>query len=306
MTTNFLTPRPAVPREVRTVSALGDSQAGDSGVATAVRTGFEPLESKLYPPPARVGAVVRTSLIGRLRASRTEPVVAIIAGPGFGKTTLLTQWADADERPFAWVSLDDRDNDPAVFLACVAEALHRIGAATAPLFDALASPGGASDTTLMARLGTAVLGMAPSVLVLDDVHLLRNRACVDAIATLIVHAPGGVPGGGRRSNRAGATAATTAGAGPGARRSGGRPGARFTRGRHLSTGRGRRSLRGGGRPSGCQHRGVGRRTPSRCDVDRGERRLRPWPSASPVTTGSWANICDRNSSHTCRGRPRRS
>jgi LuxR family maltose regulon positive regulatory protein len=128
-------------------------------------------------------------LIGRLRASRTERVVAIFAGPGFGKTTLLTQWADADERPFAWVSLDDRDNDPTVFLAGLAQALHRIGAATSPLFDALATPGGARETTLIARLGTAVLRMAPSVLVLDDVHSLRNQACIDAIATLIVHAP---------------------------------------------------------------------------------------------------------------------
>ncbi len=133
--------------------------------------------------------MARTSLIARLCASRTEPVVAIFAGPGFGKTTLLSQWADSDERPFAWVSLDDRDNDPAIFLSCLAEALHRIGAATAPLFDALSAPGGASETTLLARLGTVVLGMAPSVLVLDDVHLLRNQSCIDAIATLIVHAP---------------------------------------------------------------------------------------------------------------------
>jgi LuxR family maltose regulon positive regulatory protein len=42
---------------------------------------------------------------------------------------------------------------------------------------------------LLARLGTVVLGMAPSVLMLDDVHLLRNQACIDAIATLVVHAP---------------------------------------------------------------------------------------------------------------------
>ena len=171
------------------LSAAGSSLARDVGAATAVRTGFGPLESKLYPPPARDGTVARTSLIARLCASRTDPVVAMFAGPGFGKTTLLSQWADSDERPFAWVSIDDRDNDPAVFLSCLAEALHRIGGVTWPLFDALSAPGAAGETTLLARLGTVVLGMAPSVLVLDDVHLLRNRACIDAITTLIVHAP---------------------------------------------------------------------------------------------------------------------
>lgn len=171
------------------LSAAGRELARDLGAATAVRTGFGPLESKLYPPQARDGTVARTSLIARLCASRTEPVVAIVAGPGFGKTTLLSQWADSDERPFAWLSLDDRDNDPAIFLSCLAEALHRIGGATSPLFDALSAPGGASETTLLARLGTVVLGMAPSVLVLDDVHLIHDQSCIDAIATLIAHAP---------------------------------------------------------------------------------------------------------------------
>ncbi len=171
------------------MSARDGLQAGDPEMTATVDAGLELLESKLHPPPAREGTVSRTSLSSRLRASRSEPVVAIFAGPGFGKTTLLTQWAESDDRPFAWVSVDKRDNDPAVFLTCVAEALNRIGGATSPLVDALAAPGKASEATLIARLGAAVSGMGPSVLVFDDVHLLRNQACIDAIATLILHAP---------------------------------------------------------------------------------------------------------------------
>ena len=40
------------------------------------------------------------------------PVVLVVAPPGFGKTVLLNQWETLDSRPFAWVSLDRRDNDP--------------------------------------------------------------------------------------------------------------------------------------------------------------------------------------------------
>ena len=40
-----------------------------------------------------------------------------MAPAGYGKTTLLGQWAAKDARPFAWVSLDDADNDPVVVLS---------------------------------------------------------------------------------------------------------------------------------------------------------------------------------------------
>ena len=39
----------------------------------------------------------------------------------YGKTTLLAQWAARDREAFAWVSLDERDNDPKVLLSYVAE-----------------------------------------------------------------------------------------------------------------------------------------------------------------------------------------
>ena len=47
--------------------------------------------------------------------------VSIPAPAGYGKTTLLAQWAERDARPFAWVTVDERDNDPFVFL----KARHR-------------------------------------------------------------------------------------------------------------------------------------------------------------------------------------
>jgi LuxR family maltose regulon positive regulatory protein len=49
----------------------------------------EILESKLHPPSVRPGIVSRTALVGRLLASHPLPVIAVVAPPGYGKSTLL-------------------------------------------------------------------------------------------------------------------------------------------------------------------------------------------------------------------------
>ena len=118
--------------------------------------------------------------------------MGVFAGPGYGKTTLMGQWADADERPFAWVSLDERDNDPVVLLTYIAEALHRVEPISMAVFEALSAPGAGIEAVLIPRLAAALSARAtPSVLVLDDVHALQNRACLDAIGTLIMNVPVG-------------------------------------------------------------------------------------------------------------------
>ena len=52
--------------------------------------------------------------------------IAVVAPAGYGKTTLLAQWAERKHATVAWVSLDDRDNDPAVLLTYLAVALDRV------------------------------------------------------------------------------------------------------------------------------------------------------------------------------------
>ncbi len=154
---------------------------------------FELLESKLRAPRRRRGAVQRRALIGELEeASATVPVVLLSAGPGWGKTTLLAQWSSQSARPFAWVSVDENDNDPIVLLTYVAAALDRITPLDASVFDALASPGTSVEGTVIPRLGAALAMVdEPVVLVLDDVHFIDNPPCLDAIVALIGHVPEG-------------------------------------------------------------------------------------------------------------------
>jgi len=145
---------------------------------------FELLESKLVVPTARDGVIDRPALLERLRSPAAR-VVSVCAPAGYGKTTLLAQWAAADERPFAWVSLDNRDNDPAVFLTCLAGAANRIEPVDAAVFSAAASGADSIWTTGLPRLGAALTAIdKPIVLVLDDVQALSNRDCLDALLPL--------------------------------------------------------------------------------------------------------------------------
>ncbi|MGB6615447.1 MAG: hypothetical protein WBE95_15305, partial [Trebonia sp.] len=116
----------------------------------------------------------------------------MVAPSGYGKTTLLAQWAARDGEAFAWVSLDDRDNDPKVLLSYVAAALDSVQPVGDQVFEALASNTSSVPGTVVPRLGSAFWSMtAPVVLVLDDAHLLWNTECRDALSVLADHVPPG-------------------------------------------------------------------------------------------------------------------
>jgi LuxR family maltose regulon positive regulatory protein len=136
--------------------------------------------------------VPRGHLIEGLDDPRAAPAVFLSAGPGWGKTTLLAQWAALSPRAFAWVGVDPNDNDPIVLLTYVAAALDRVSPLDPRVFEALASPGVSVEATVVPRLGAALATIGrPVVLVLDDVHLVESQACLDAIGTLAGHVPEG-------------------------------------------------------------------------------------------------------------------
>ncbi len=147
---------------------------------------------KLIRPLVRAGTIRRSVLIGRLAGGGAGPVVSVTAPAGYGKTTLLAQWAEQDGRAFAWVSVDEADNDPKVLLTYVAEALDAVEPVGRRVFDALASPASSVHGSVVPRLGAAFAAMTvPVVLVLDDVHVLRDSECRAALSVLAEHVPGG-------------------------------------------------------------------------------------------------------------------
>ena len=187
-----VSPAPGRSKKTRIPSAPGaTAQDAREALKRSPAPPFEVVESKVHVPTLRSGTVSRTALVNHLRAT-AEPIVILTAPAGYGKTTVLAQWAVRDSRPFAWVSVDDRDNDPIVLLRHVALALHGIEPLPQNVLETLAAPGPSIWKSAIPRLGSALTAFdQPIVLALDDTHLLRTREGLDAVVTLAQHGPEG-------------------------------------------------------------------------------------------------------------------
>jgi LuxR family transcriptional regulator, maltose regulon positive regulatory protein len=152
---------------------------------------FDIVEAKIHAPAPAAGAVSRTALVNRLRADLTSRAVSIVAPAGYGKTTLLAQWAARDDRRFAWISLDRRDNDPVVLLRHVAAALDELAPLDARVLNALASPKPAPWDSIVPRLASAVAASERQVLVFDDTHVLSDDDSIEILSVLAEHVPNG-------------------------------------------------------------------------------------------------------------------
>src|SRR5919199_4331088 len=111
------------------------------------------LATKLYIPPRRPNAVLRSRLIERLDAGLHRKLTLISAPAGFGKTTLVSEWVATCGRPIAWLSLDERDSDPTRFLTYLVAALQAIAPNIgAEVMAGLQSPQPSSTEALLTAL----------------------------------------------------------------------------------------------------------------------------------------------------------
>ena len=133
-----------------------DVHQRDGRSQRATRSAFDLVVSKMRRPLVPPGAVDRLLLAERLARGDPRPIVSVVAPPGYGKTTLLSQWAERNGRAFAWVSVDEADNDPKVLLSYVAAALDAVEPIDERVFDALASPGSSVPGSVVPRLGVGV------------------------------------------------------------------------------------------------------------------------------------------------------
>jgi LuxR family maltose regulon positive regulatory protein len=144
------------------------------------------------PPPARPGHVRRDRLL-RLLPPAAEPAVVLLVAPaGYGKTTLLGQWARGDGRAFAWVGVEDADDDPARLLRHVSRVLHRITPLDDELRQTLQARDADSRTVVVPRLIDWLTRQdGRGVLVLDDLHRLSDHPSLAVVTALA----GGLPDG---------------------------------------------------------------------------------------------------------------
>jgi LuxR family maltose regulon positive regulatory protein len=157
-----------------------------------------PVGAKLRVPLPRRTLLARARLANPLRADGPLPrLVLLAAPPGFGKTTLLTQWltqpAGAGEGAplVAWVSLDESDADVQQFLSDLVDAFAAsrsgVGAEARALLDA-DRPAPAEDV-LVSLVNELDALAGTTVIALDDLHRAGGPAVHDAVGFLLENLP---------------------------------------------------------------------------------------------------------------------
>ena len=147
------------------------------------------LYTKLHRPPISASIIPRTRLIAAIENGVHNPMTLIVAPAGYGKSILASGWLEVSQLNGAWVSLDEGDNDPRVFLSYVIEAIQRVVAGHELKTKALVVGGRLPSAK---EVGHYLLNdLEPCsekfALVLDDYHLIRNEAIHEFIAELLIH-----------------------------------------------------------------------------------------------------------------------
>jgi LuxR family maltose regulon positive regulatory protein len=150
------------------------------------------LTTKLYRPSTTTNLVTRPRLTQQLDDALRQghPLILVVAPAGYGKTTLVTDWLGQASIPAAWLSLDEADNDPVRFFACVVAALQTVDAKLGQsllgtLHTTPQSPGAFVD----ALINDLAAAKRSIVLALDDYHVITSALIQEAMIYLLDHAP---------------------------------------------------------------------------------------------------------------------
>ena len=169
----------------------GSAGRSDNGVGEAAARAVL-LATKLHVPAIGAQLVHRAALLDALSAGRRRKLTLLSAPAGWGKTTVLAQWAlgAGEDQRFGWLSLDPSDNDPVWFWMYVVAALQKIspgvGIRALELLAMGADPVQVVLPTLLNDLDTIA---SPMVLILDDYHLVVSRAVHEQLAFFISRLP---------------------------------------------------------------------------------------------------------------------
>ncbi len=170
------------------------------------------LSLRLSPPRLPSSLVERSRLFGELDGAFSHPLTLVSAAAGSGKTTLLSAWVGASpqvlprggakqtaeprraEPAFAWLSLDDPDNDPIRFWLSVIAALRTcLPTCGEEARELLHSPQAPPLTTILTTLLSEMEQVDREIiLILDDYHVISDQAIHDSMLVLLDHAPANV------------------------------------------------------------------------------------------------------------------
>ncbi len=149
------------------------------------------LLTKLDAPSLPAPVVPRSRLLARLAARPGRRLTLVSAPAGSGKTTTTRLWLDAQDRPWAWLSLDERDNDLVRFFGYLLAAIQRVHPHLATGLHGGLSDAQHVDTEafLTVLINEIAAHDTAFILVLDDYHLITAPAVHEALTFLLEHAP---------------------------------------------------------------------------------------------------------------------
>ncbi len=152
------------------------------------------IETKLRPPELRAGLIEREALLRQLDGALEAKLTIVSAPAGFGKSTLLGQWARQQEHLAAapgWLSLDSADNDLGRFLEYLTAALRRADPTVARDIPALlhSSPVLPVDSILTSLVNDLSASARHRILILDDCNVLTEPSIARFLDALLTYAP---------------------------------------------------------------------------------------------------------------------
>lgn len=149
------------------------------------------LESKTTAPIFNPAFVRRTEIVDALRADSAR-LVTVTAPAGYGKSSLLAEWRQSEDRATGWLTLRADDDDPAAVVRLLAHACARFASETGSVFRQIAG----TRADVLGRMAPALsLALSqcekPFVLFVDDVHVLQNPECIDVLEVSLAGVPAG-------------------------------------------------------------------------------------------------------------------
>ena len=150
------------------------------------------IRTKLLAPVQR-DVIPRPEALAALSARPGRRLVLLRAPAGWGKSSLLQAWhaAEAEDRDFAWFALDAGDNDPVRFFSYVIEAMRRLRPSrrSGPWRFCKRRVRASSMTCCRRFLAELEDLPRPSVLVIDDYHLIESAEVHEAVGMLLEYLP---------------------------------------------------------------------------------------------------------------------
>ena len=152
---------------------------------------FNIIRTKLHRPRVPKDHVHRVKLLEKLQNSDHRPAILVSASAGYGKSTLVSYWLEMSDRPYAWLSLDENENELKVFLAYFMAGIESMFPdAVTNTMTMVSAPNLPPIQAIVSQLVNELDAIAQDfVLVLDDIHAIRERSIHDFLDSLLRYPP---------------------------------------------------------------------------------------------------------------------